>query len=89
MRTCRGKSCVSARPPPARWPSPSPSSLTPPPAPAVGLKPDVFEGFKFDLTKPLNQNFFLTHRCGPGSATPPHATLAAGAAWSAQARSLL
>jgi hypothetical protein len=29
---------------------------------AVALKPDVFEGLRFELTRPLNQNFFLTHR---------------------------
>jgi hypothetical protein len=31
-------------------------------AAAVALKPDVFEGLRFELTRPLNQNFFLTHR---------------------------
>jgi hypothetical protein len=30
---------------------------------AVALKPDVFEGLRFEITRPLNQNFFLTHRC--------------------------
>jgi hypothetical protein len=29
---------------------------------AVALKPDVFEGLRFEITRPLNQNFFLTHR---------------------------
>lgn len=29
---------------------------------AVALKPDVFEGLRFELSRPLNQNFFLTHR---------------------------
>jgi hypothetical protein len=29
----------------------------------VALKPDVFEGMRFEITRPLNQNFFLTHRC--------------------------
>lgn len=29
---------------------------------AVALKPDVFEGLRFELTRPLNGNFFLTHR---------------------------
>lgn len=36
-----------------------------------GLKPDVFEGFKFDLTKPLNQNFFLTHSLFMGNMDLP------------------
>lgn len=29
---------------------------------AVSLKPDLFEGMRFDFTKGLNQKFFLTHR---------------------------
>ena len=29
---------------------------------AVSLKPDTFEGMRFDFSKPLNQNFALTHR---------------------------
>ena len=28
------------------------------------LKPELFEGLRFDFTKPLNQNFALSHRCG-------------------------
>ena len=31
--------------------------------PAVVLKPELFEGLRFDFTKPLNQNFALSHRC--------------------------
>jgi mitochondrial import receptor subunit TOM40 len=27
----------------------------------MALKPDLFEGLRFEITKPLNQNFFLTH----------------------------
>lgn len=27
----------------------------------MALKPDVFEGLRFEVTRPLNQNFFLTH----------------------------
>jgi len=27
------------------------------------LKPELFEGLRFDFTKPLNQNFALSHRC--------------------------
>ena len=34
-----------------------------PPLPAVALKPDLFEGLRFEINRPLNQNFFLTHRC--------------------------
>ncbi len=30
---------------------------------AVVLKPELFEGLRFDFTKPLNQNFALSHRC--------------------------
>ena len=29
---------------------------------AVALKPEIFEGLRFDFTKPLNQNFALCHR---------------------------
>ena len=29
---------------------------------AVSLKPDTFEGLRFDFQKPLNQNFVLVHR---------------------------
>ena len=29
---------------------------------AVSLKPELFEGLRFDFTKPLNQNFQLCHR---------------------------
>ena len=29
---------------------------------AVSLKPDLFEGLKFDFSKPLNMNFAVTHR---------------------------
>ena len=29
---------------------------------AVALKPELFEGLRFDFTKPLNQNFALCHR---------------------------
>ena len=32
------------------------------PSLAVALKPDLFEGLRFEVTRPLNQNFFLTHR---------------------------
>lgn len=27
----------------------------------MALKPDLFEGMRFEITKPLNQNFFLSH----------------------------
>jgi hypothetical protein len=39
------------------------AAAAPPAAAAVALKPDVFEGLRFEITRPLNQNFFLTHRC--------------------------
>lgn len=29
---------------------------------SVSLKPEVFEGFRFDFNKGLNQNFSLSHR---------------------------
>ena len=32
------------------------------PGSAVSLKPELFEGLRFDFTKPLNQNFQLCHR---------------------------
>ena len=32
---------------------------------AVSLKPELFEGLRFDFTKPLNQNFQLCHRLAP------------------------
>lgn len=30
---------------------------------AVSLKPELFEGLRFDFTKGLNQKFSLSHRC--------------------------
>jgi hypothetical protein len=30
----------------------------------VSLKPELFEGLRFDFTKPLNQRFSLSHRYG-------------------------
>lgn len=38
---------------------------------AVSLKPDLFEGFRFDLTKPLNHNFALSHSVFMGNADVP------------------
>lgn len=32
---------------------------------AVSLKPDLFEGLRIEFSKPLNQNFALTHRYVP------------------------
>jgi len=29
----------------------------------VSLKPELFEGMRFDFNKPLNPKFFLSHRC--------------------------
>lgn len=46
---------------------------------AVSLKPDLFEGLKFDFSKPLNMNFAVTHRQGDNlnqvvAAGPVHST---------------
>lgn len=35
------------------------------PSRAEVLKPEVFEGLRFDFNKPLNQNFALCHRFAP------------------------
>eukprot|EP01024_Parvocaulis_polyphysoides_P046111 TRINITY_DN4327_c1_g1_i1.p2 TRINITY_DN4327_c1_g1~~TRINITY_DN4327_c1_g1_i1.p2 ORF type:complete len:342 (+),score=69.90 TRINITY_DN4327_c1_g1_i1:379-1404(+) len=35
------------------------------------LKPETFEGFRFDFTKPLNPNFFLTHGFHMGNMEMP------------------
>jgi mitochondrial import receptor subunit TOM40 len=40
---------------------------------AVSLKPDLFEGLRFDLTKPLNNNFALSHSIFMGNAEVPTA----------------
>lgn len=37
----------------------------------MALKPDVFEGLRFELTRPLNQNFFLTHSLFMGNIELP------------------
>jgi hypothetical protein len=47
---------------------------------AVALKPDVFEGLRFEITRPLNQNFFLTHRWERPAALAALAALAGAAA---------
>jgi mitochondrial import receptor subunit TOM40 len=39
----------------------------------VSLKPDLFEGLRFDLTKPLNHNFALTHSVFMGNVDVPTA----------------
>lgn len=39
----------------------------------VSLKPDLFEGLRFDLTKPLNHNFALTHSIFMGNIDVPTA----------------
>ena len=39
----------------------------------VSLKPDVFEGLRFDLTKPLNNNFALSHSIFMGNTEVPTA----------------
>lgn len=43
------------------------------PAPTVSLKPDLFEGLRFDLTKPLNHNFALSHSIFMGNIDVPTA----------------
>lgn len=40
---------------------------------AVSLKPDLFEGLRFDLTKPLNNNFALSHSIFMGNVDVPTA----------------
>ena len=37
----------------------------------MSLKPDVFEGLRFDLTKPLNNNFALSHGIFMGNTDVP------------------
>ena len=44
--------------------------------PAVVLKPELFEGLRFDFTKPLNQNFALSHRCVKSAGCITHMTSA-------------
>jgi mitochondrial import receptor subunit TOM40 len=39
----------------------------------VSLKPDLFEGLRFDLTKPLNHNFALSHSIFMGNVDVPTA----------------
>lgn len=39
----------------------------------MALKPDVFEGLRFEITRPLNQNFFLTHSLFMGNLELPGA----------------
>lgn len=43
------------------------------PCHAVSLKPDLFEGLRFDMTKPLNHNFALTHSIFMGNVDVPTA----------------
>lgn len=38
---------------------------------AVSLKPDLFEGLKFDFSKPLNMNFAVTHSIYMGNVEMP------------------
>lgn len=37
----------------------------------MALKPDLFEGMRFELNKPLNQNFFLSHSLFMGNMEMP------------------
>jgi len=37
----------------------------------MALKPDLFEGLRFEVTRPLNQNFFLTHSLFMGNIELP------------------
>jgi mitochondrial import receptor subunit TOM40 len=39
----------------------------------VSLKPDLFEGLRFDMTKPLNHNFALSHSIFMGNVDVPTA----------------
>ncbi|GAB4814969.1 hypothetical protein N2152v2_002015 [Parachlorella kessleri] len=39
----------------------------------MSLKPDLFEGLRFDITKPLNQNFALSHSVFMGNQDVPTA----------------
>lgn len=39
----------------------------------MSLKPDLFEGLRFDLTKPLNHNFALSHSIFMGNVDVPTA----------------
>lgn len=41
------------------------------PSVAVSLKPDLFEGLKFDFSKPLNMNFAVTHSIYMGNVEMP------------------
>lgn len=41
------------------------------PVTAVSLKPDLFEGLKFDFSKPLNMNFAVTHSIYMGNVEMP------------------
>jgi mitochondrial import receptor subunit TOM40 len=40
-------------------------------ASAVILKPDTFEGLRFDFTRPLNQNFAICHSLFAGNVEVP------------------
>lgn len=40
----------------------------------ASLKPDLFEGLRFDLTKPLNQNFGISHSIFMGNVDVPSQT---------------
>ena len=37
----------------------------------MSLKPDLFEGVRFDFTKPLNQKFYLSHSVAMGNVEIP------------------
>lgn len=37
----------------------------------MALRPDLFEGMRFEITRPLNQNFFLTHSVFLGNIEVP------------------
>ncbi|KAI8464364.1 MAG: eukaryotic porin-domain-containing protein [Monoraphidium minutum] len=37
----------------------------------MSLRPDLFEGMRFEITRPLNQNFFLTHSIFMGNIEVP------------------
>lgn len=46
--------------------------------PAVSLKPDLFEGMRFDFNKGLNQKFSLTHSIFMGSVEVPVSAILCG-----------
>lgn len=69
------------RPPPPPPAAGGPLTNPPPLGHAVSLKPDLFEGLRFDLTKPLNHNFALSHSIFMGNIDVPTANNQVRACW--------